>query len=135
MAADQDVCTAVSSGAANEMGIGERATRCGGRSGRSRSAARSGRSLPGIGGQQLTDYWFYVHRRWVFDLVLSNPDAVKLYRMSPGPVRRGGWLFTLTRFRGGKGIPQLTGERAMRAGVQSSAGGGCAHTGRRISGR
>ncbi len=29
-----------------------------------------------IGGQQLTDYWFYVHRRWVFDLVLSNPDAV-----------------------------------------------------------
>lgn len=36
-----------------------------------------------IGGQQLTDYWFYVHRRWVFDLVLSNPGAVKLYRMSP----------------------------------------------------
>jgi hypothetical protein len=36
-----------------------------------------------IGGQPLTDYWFYVHRRWVFDLVLSNPDAVKLYRMSP----------------------------------------------------
>lgn len=36
-----------------------------------------------IGGQQLTDYWFYVRRRWVFDLVLSNPDAVKLYRMSP----------------------------------------------------
>jgi hypothetical protein len=35
-----------------------------------------------IGDQQLTDYWFYVHRRWVFDLVLSNPDAVKLYRMS-----------------------------------------------------
>ena len=35
-----------------------------------------------IGGQQLTDYWFYVHHRWVFDLVLSNPDAVKLYRMS-----------------------------------------------------
>jgi len=35
-----------------------------------------------IGGQQLTDYWFYVHRRWVFDLVLSNPDAVRLYRMS-----------------------------------------------------
>jgi len=37
-----------------------------------------------IGGQQLTDYWFYVHRRWVSDLVLSNPGAVKLYRMSPG---------------------------------------------------
>ena len=36
-----------------------------------------------IGGQQLTDYWFYVDHRWVFDLVLSNPDAVKLYRMSP----------------------------------------------------
>jgi hypothetical protein len=36
-----------------------------------------------IGGQQLTDYWFYERRRWVFDLVLSNPDAVKLYRMSP----------------------------------------------------
>jgi hypothetical protein len=36
-----------------------------------------------IGGQQLTDYWFYIHHRWVFDLVLSNPDAVKLYRMSP----------------------------------------------------
>ncbi len=36
-----------------------------------------------IGGQQLTDHWFYVHQRWVFDLVLSNPDAVKLYRMSP----------------------------------------------------
>ncbi len=36
-----------------------------------------------IGGQQLTDYWFYVHRRWVFDLVFSNPDAVKLYRMPP----------------------------------------------------
>ena len=35
-----------------------------------------------IGGQQLTDYWSYVHRRWVFDLVLSNPDAVSLYRMS-----------------------------------------------------
>ena len=29
------------------------------------------------------DYWFYVHHRWAFDLVLSNPDAVKLYRMSP----------------------------------------------------
>jgi hypothetical protein len=33
--------------------------------------------------QQLTDYWFYVHRRWVFDLLLSNPEAVRLYRMSP----------------------------------------------------
>ena len=36
-----------------------------------------------IGGQQLTDYWFYVHHRWAFDLVLSTPDAVRLYRMSP----------------------------------------------------
>jgi hypothetical protein len=36
-----------------------------------------------IGGQQLADYWFYVHDRWVFDLMLSNPDAVKLYRLSP----------------------------------------------------
>jgi hypothetical protein len=36
-----------------------------------------------IGDQRLTDYWFYIHRRWVFDLVLSNPSAVKFYRMSP----------------------------------------------------
>ena len=36
-----------------------------------------------IGGQQLTGYWFYVGHRWVFDLVLSNPDAARLYRMSP----------------------------------------------------
>jgi len=36
-----------------------------------------------IGGQQLTDDCFYVHRRWGFDLVPSNPDAVRLYRMSP----------------------------------------------------
>ena len=36
-----------------------------------------------IGGQQLTDYWFYVHHSWRFDLVLSNPDSVKLYRMTP----------------------------------------------------
>jgi len=36
-----------------------------------------------IGGQQLTDYWFYVHHDWRFDLVLSNPDSVKLYRMTP----------------------------------------------------
>jgi hypothetical protein len=28
------------------------------------------------------DYWFSVHRLRVFDLVLSNPDAVRLYRMS-----------------------------------------------------
>jgi hypothetical protein len=36
-----------------------------------------------IGGQRLTDYWFYVNRRWVFDLVLSNPDMVPIYRMTP----------------------------------------------------
>jgi hypothetical protein len=36
-----------------------------------------------IGGQRLTDYWFYVHHRWLFDLVLSNPGSVSLYRMSP----------------------------------------------------
>jgi hypothetical protein len=36
-----------------------------------------------IGGQQLTDYWFYVHHHWVFDLLLSNPASVRLYRMSP----------------------------------------------------
>jgi hypothetical protein len=36
-----------------------------------------------IGGEQLTDYWFYVRGRWVFDLTLSNPDAVKLYRLPP----------------------------------------------------
>jgi len=36
-----------------------------------------------ISGQQLTDYWFYSRRRWVFALVLSNPAAVRLYRMSP----------------------------------------------------
>jgi hypothetical protein len=56
-------------------------------------AARTETATPGsrgawivryeIGGQQLTDYWFYVHRRWVFDLLLSNPDAVRLYRLSP----------------------------------------------------
>jgi hypothetical protein len=34
-----------------------------------------------IGGQQLTDYWFYVSRRWVFDLLLSNPGAAGLYRL------------------------------------------------------
>lgn len=34
-----------------------------------------------IGGTQLVDYWHYVHRRWVFDLLRSNPDAVRLYRL------------------------------------------------------
>ena len=36
-----------------------------------------------IAGQRLTDYWFYVDHRWVFDLVLSNPGSVALYRMTP----------------------------------------------------
>ena len=30
-----------------------------------------------IGGQQLTDYWFYANRRWVFDLVRT---LVPMYR-------------------------------------------------------
>ena len=28
-------------------------------------------------------HWFYLRHPWVFDLALSNPGAVKLYRMSP----------------------------------------------------
>lgn len=36
-----------------------------------------------ISGVQLHDYWFYVRGRWVFDLVLSNPDSVRLYRLTP----------------------------------------------------
>jgi hypothetical protein len=35
-----------------------------------------------IDGIQFTDYWFYVHGQWVFDLSLSNPQAVRLYRLS-----------------------------------------------------
>lgn len=35
-----------------------------------------------ISGIQFVDYWRYERGRWVFDLVLSNPSAVKLYRMS-----------------------------------------------------
>jgi hypothetical protein len=34
-----------------------------------------------ISGQQLTDYWYYTRRRWEFDLLLSNPDAARLYRL------------------------------------------------------
>jgi hypothetical protein len=33
------------------------------------------------GGQQLTDYWYYIHQRWEFDLLLSNPGAARLYRL------------------------------------------------------
>jgi len=35
------------------------------------------------GGVQLHDYWFYEHGRWVFDLPLSNPSSVPLYKLSP----------------------------------------------------
>jgi hypothetical protein len=35
------------------------------------------------GGVQLHDYWFYSRGRWVFDLALSNPDSVKLYKLTP----------------------------------------------------
>lgn len=35
------------------------------------------------GGVQLHDYWFYLHGRWVFDLPLSNPDSVELYKLTP----------------------------------------------------
>jgi hypothetical protein len=34
-----------------------------------------------ISGQQLIDYWYYTHRRWEFDLILSNPDSARLYRL------------------------------------------------------
>lgn len=34
-----------------------------------------------ISGIQFTDYWFYVRGQWVFDLILSNPAAVRLYRL------------------------------------------------------
>jgi hypothetical protein len=33
---------------------------------------------------RLTDYWFYVDGHWLFDLPLSNPSSVRLYKMS-GP--------------------------------------------------
>lgn len=36
-----------------------------------------------IGGQQFTDWWYYVKGRFVFDLPRSNPSAVALYRLSP----------------------------------------------------
>lgn len=34
-----------------------------------------------IAGTELTDYWSYQRGRWVFDLVRSNPQAVRLYRL------------------------------------------------------
>ncbi len=36
-----------------------------------------------IGGQQFTDWWYYVHGRFVFDLPKSNPSAVALYKDAP----------------------------------------------------
>lgn len=35
-----------------------------------------------IDGQELTDWWYYVAGRFVFDLARSNPSAVALYRAS-----------------------------------------------------
>jgi hypothetical protein len=35
-----------------------------------------------IDGQQFTDWWYYVHGRFVFDLSKSNPSAVTLYTAS-----------------------------------------------------
>jgi hypothetical protein len=35
------------------------------------------------GGVHLHDYWFFQHDRWVFDLPLSNPQSVPLYKLSP----------------------------------------------------
>lgn len=32
-------------------------------------------------GVQLTDYWFYDNGRWEFDLPLSNPSSVALYKL------------------------------------------------------
>lgn len=34
-----------------------------------------------ISGVRLTDIWFYVRHRWVFDIVRSNPGAARLYRL------------------------------------------------------
>ena len=34
-----------------------------------------------IGGLQFTDYWYYIRGRWEFDLLLSNPDSARLYRL------------------------------------------------------
>lgn len=36
-----------------------------------------------ISGTLLTDYWHYVGGHWRFDLLRSNPDAVRLYRLPP----------------------------------------------------
>jgi hypothetical protein len=35
------------------------------------------------GGVQLCDYRFYAGDRWALDLLLSNPDSVRLYKLRP----------------------------------------------------
>lgn len=35
-----------------------------------------------IGGMKFTGHWYYVKGRWVFDLLNSNPEAVRLYELS-----------------------------------------------------
>lgn len=37
-----------------------------------------------IDATQLVDYWHYQAGAWRFDLLRSNPDAVRLYRLSRG---------------------------------------------------
>lgn len=34
-----------------------------------------------ISGSTLTDTWYYVRHRWLFDIVASNPDAARLYHL------------------------------------------------------
>jgi hypothetical protein len=34
-----------------------------------------------ISGLQFTDYWFYIRGTWVFDIILSNPAVLRLYRL------------------------------------------------------
>jgi len=34
-----------------------------------------------INGSNLVDTWYYVRHRWMFDLILSNPDAARNYRL------------------------------------------------------
>ncbi len=34
-----------------------------------------------VQGAQAVDTWFYLDRRWVFDIILSNPGAAAEYRM------------------------------------------------------
>ena len=75
-----------------------------------------------IGGQQLTDSWFYVRHRWVFDLVLSNPNAVTLYRMSPAQYA-GGRMQPLTRPRNRDGQGSWLGGRAAGDELARRAGG------------